>query len=93
MIQQRITQDNPDEHVWLTVECEGRPTISIDIGNGHGRRFMSVRIDGMTHHSMLLDTKELGPRSGDEWKNHRFCPFCGEEILMVSSRPHVCAET
>lgn len=92
MIQETIRQENPDEHVWITVECDGRPTISIDIGNNHGRRFMSVRIDGMSHYSMLLDTAHLPPRSSDDWMEHRFCPFCGEEINFLSSKSHICKD-
>lgn len=88
-----IEQANPDEHVWITVNCEGRPTLSIDIGNAHGRRYMSVRLDGMTHHSMLLDTAHLPSRSSNDWLEHRFCPFCGDKIDFLSSRTHTCADS
>lgn len=86
-IQKHTLKHDVDEHVFIMLECEGRPTISIDIANAHGRRAMSVRVDGMTMHSMLLDVDHLEPK-GKVIK--RFCPICGEEINLVSSKSHKC---
>jgi len=77
VITERILQLGPDEHVFIMIECEDRPTISLDLANLHGRRCLSIRVNGMTIGSSLLDVEEL-PTLTTRLK--RWCPFCGEEI-------------
>ena len=87
MQQFKITQDGPDDHIWQLIECEGRPAINFDVTNSHGRRVLSVRVDGMTVASHLLDVEYLEPK-GDA-KTRRYCPFCGKEIWLLS-KGHEC---
>lgn len=87
-----ITCDGPDDHVWITIRCPGRPTISLDIDNNHGRRLLHTRIDGMGHSGILLDTKELGPAHTEPEILTRYCAYCGEELNLISSKTHRCKE-
>ncbi len=82
-----IQQENPDDHVFIVIDCKGRPPISIDMTNPHGRRGLSVRVDGMGIFRMLVDLKEL-PAKGEAL--FRYCGICGEKIELHSSRPHEC---
>ena len=82
-------QKTPDDHVFVTIECPDRPTISIDVMNQHGRRYLSVRVDGMTISSTLLDVEELPPLSANDLR--RWCTFCGKERnWMSASDNHEC---
>lgn len=85
-----VIESEEDEHIWITIRSSNmdRPTISLDITNDHGRRGLSVRVNGFAVLGMLLDVKELPPSSGKEL--FRFCQFCGEEIQLISSKSHVC---
>lgn len=82
-----IVQDDADEHVFVMIECSGRPPISLDIMNRHGRRGLGVRVDGMGIFDVLLDIRELSPQGH---AMHRFCGMCGEKIQLHSSRSHQC---
>jgi hypothetical protein len=78
-----------DEHLALLIEQEeGRPPINLDVGNSHGRAYLSVRVNGMMVASLLLDVEHLPPVGGNVLT--RFCPFCGEENNFISSKGHVC---
>jgi len=85
----KINQINSDEHIFIWIKCQDRPDISIDIQNIAGRRTMGTRINGMGIVGQLLDLIELEPISKEI---HRFCPICGEEINLVSSKLHECKE-
>ena len=89
MTDAHIKQNTSDEHVFIVVECEGRPTISIDIINYHGRRCLGIRVDGNGILDILLDVKDLEPRGESMF---RFCGMCGEKIQMHSSRSHRCKD-
>lgn len=89
VIQQKI-EAAQDEHVFILIETPGRPSISIDIEDAHGRRSMSVRLNGMGFAGLLVDAVELAPMEENAWL--RFCPYCGEKLNDFSSRPHQCAE-
>lgn len=89
MQEAHLHQSSPDEHVFIVVECPGRPTISIDITNQHGRRSLGVRLDGMGVADMLVDLKEL-PTKGETM--FRYCQMCGNKLQLLSSRPHKCEE-
>lgn len=78
-----------DEHVFITAEFEDRPTVSLDLCVAHGRRYLGVRVNGMTVSSLLLDVEEL-PTMPDQIAFIRFCPYCGEEINIISSKSHHC---
>jgi hypothetical protein len=82
-----IVQDDPDEHVFVIVECPGRPAISIDIMNLHGRRFFGVRVNGISIFNGLLDLEELKPKGESTF---RYCGMCGEKIELTSSWSHNC---
>ena len=82
-----IEQKTPDDHVFIMVECAGRPTISIDIRNPSGRREASIRVDEMGIFNALVDLKELKPKSKHI---ERYCGMCGEKFVMFSSTPHQC---
>lgn len=85
-----IQQASPDQHVFIVIRCPGRPAISLDLMNPHGRRGLSVRVDGMGIFSALVDLKELKPVSGDAI--FRYCGMCGEKLNLFSSRGHTCKE-
>jgi hypothetical protein len=85
-----ITQESVDEHVFVIINCPDRPTVSIDITDHHGRRGLSVRIDGMGVGEFLVDLKELPAIAG---KLFRYCGMCGEKLNLHSSRAHQCALT
>lgn len=85
-----IQQENTDEHVFIVIECPGRPAISIDLTNQHGRRRVGIRIDGMGIFSALCDLKELKPKGEALF---RYCGMCGEKIRLNSSRGHQCSTT
>jgi len=82
-----VVQDTPDDHVFIVIECPGRPAISIDITSPHGRRCLSVRVDGMGIFSALVDLKELRPKGEAMF---RYCGMCGEKLHLHSSRGHKC---
>ena len=88
VITQKI-QAGVDDHVFIVIEREGRPTISIDIMNEHGRGCMGVRLNGTVAFNMLVDTAALPPKGKEI---HRYCPICGEEICLWSSIGHHCKE-
>ena len=70
----KIDQASADQHLFVLIKCSGRPTISIDISGPHGRRGMSVRIDGTPIFYVLLDVKELihGVKyHGEKWEDER----------------------
>lgn len=80
-----------DDHVFIMVECPSRPTISIDIGNWHGRRSLGVRVNGEGMFSGVVDARWLEPDGkGDPI---RYCPECGEKIKLFSSQGHICPES
>lgn len=80
-----------DEHVFIRLDTDDRPTISIDVANRHGRRYLAVRANGMTIASVLCDVEELPPAGH---RIDRFCPYCGHIINLVASVDrHVCPET
>ena len=83
----RVDLQSPDDYVFLLIQAPDRPSVTVDIRNVHSRRTLSVRINGMQIGSMLLDMKELPP-VGDMIE--RFCPYCGKELNLVSSRTHIC---
>lgn len=81
---------NVDDHVFVWVECEGRPAISIDLLNAHGRRCVSVRADGYGLFSGVVDVAWLGTAGSHRPK--RFCSECGAKHDLFSSRPHICID-
>ncbi len=87
---QSIIQTSPDEHVFIHIECPGRPPISLDLMNHHGRRGLGIRVDGMGMANLLVDVKDLPPKGEAIF---RYCCMCGEKIRMHLSRDHQCAET
>lgn len=84
-----IIQDSPDDHVFIVIECPGRPMISIDVKNLAGRRGVGIRVEGMGIFSALVDLKELAPRGEALF---RYCGMCGEKLQLHSSRSHQCAD-
>ena len=85
----RISQDTPDDHVFIVIECPGRPTLSIDITNQHCRRGVGIRVDGMGIFHALVDLKELKPKGEAMF---RYCEMCGEKLQLASSRGHQCKD-
>lgn len=86
LIQQHVDAE-PDDHVFIVIRRTGRPTVSLDLANVHGRGYLSVRVNGMGMGGHLVDVEHLPPAGS---ALHRFCPFCGEEINLVSSKSHRC---
>jgi hypothetical protein len=86
-IPHHITQNSPDDHAFIVIECPGRPAISIDVMNHAGRRGVGIRVDGMGIFHALVDLKELKPKGEALF---RFCGMCGEKIQLHSSRTHKC---
>jgi hypothetical protein len=82
VVQQKI-EAATDEHVFILVETPGRPAISLDISNTHGRRALSVRNEGMSVASFLLDVDANLPPLGK--RIERFCPYCGSPRNIVAS--------
>lgn len=82
-----IKQADADEHVFVVIECPGRPTVSIDLMNHHGRRCIGIRVDGMGLFDALVDLKELKPKGEVLF---RYCGMCGEKIQLHSSSGHHC---
>lgn len=80
------------EHVFilLTHENVDRPVISLDIHETNGDRSLLVRCDGTTVASILID--QLGPTTAGKVPSHRYCPYCGKEIIILSSSVHTCKE-
>lgn len=78
-----------DEHVQFVLDCDDRPTIGFSVGNPNGRRIFHISVDGMGIFSGLLDVEHLGPKSN---RIARFCPYCGEELVLLSSRLHSCEQ-
>jgi hypothetical protein len=87
--QKHVIKQDVDEQIVVILECEGRPTVGMNVGNWHGRRGLQISVDGMGMFSTLLDLKELGPL-GD--RIAKFCPYCGEELVLVSSKTHFCSD-
>lgn len=79
-----------DDHVFIWIECEGRPAISIDLMNSRGRRCLSVRADGHGLFSAVVDVQWLD-NAGSE-RPRRFCAECGAKIDLFSSRGHECPD-
>lgn len=71
-----------DEPLFVLITQRGLPPISLDLLSPHGRRGLSIRVNGMSIASVLIDVKELPPRSKELY---RFCPFCGEGLNMIAS--------
>ncbi|HMD81356.1 MAG TPA: hypothetical protein VKE92_08625, partial [Anaerolineales bacterium] len=71
-----------DEHLHVSIKTPERPHIDLDIHNGHGRRTLSVRANGMCIASLLLDVEELPPQGN---RVARYCPYCGEQRDLLSS--------
>jgi hypothetical protein len=86
----KIVDAAQDEHVYVSIRTPDRPTLSIDISNSHGRRVLSLRVDGMGVAGFLVDVIDLEAMNNDG--EIRWCPFCGEKIEMFSSATHVCSE-
>lgn len=86
----RLNVKEPDDYVFVVIETPEKPTVTLDIHNAHGRRTLSVRINGMSIGGLLLDVEEL---PGVSHRIERFCPYCGEELNIVSARPHKCEES
>ena len=84
----KVQQDTPDDHVFIEIACPDRPAISVDITSPHGRRVISIRVNGMGIFGALLDLKELNPKGGGE--TFRYCPICGGKLILHSSRAHQC---
>lgn len=84
----KIEIDDPDTHVHVWIEQKDKPSISIDLNNAHHRRGMSVRLDGMSVLSFYADLESPKEPTGNRMQ--RFCPFCGVEFELVSSRSHQC---
>ena len=66
MKQAKIVQDTVDEHIFIKIECKGRPTISLDISNDYAVRCLSVRADGNGILNARLDVKALASKCGKE---------------------------
>lgn len=90
IVEVRRIEAEVDGHVFISVTCVDRPHVSLDLRNVHGRRILSVCVDGMGIGSMMVDVAPSDPLSTPLLK--RFCPFCGVEINLVSSSTHVCGE-
>lgn len=89
LIQQRI-EASADDHVFVIIERDEGPVVSLDLTNSHGHGVLSVRSDGMTIGTILTDVA-VTEHVGDSQRLQRFCPYCGEEKNLVSSRDrHVC---
>lgn len=76
-----------DDHVFIWIQRAERPDVSIDLHNSHGRGWLSVRSEGESVGGFVVDTAWLEP-AGE--KLQRFCAYCGDELNLISSRPHVC---
>lgn len=76
-----------DDHVFIIIEREGRPTISLDLMNNHGRASLGIRSDGNGIANVLCDVGSLKPKSG---AMNRFCPMCGIKIDHSQSFDHEC---
>jgi len=74
-----------DDHVFILIEREGRPTTSLDL-TGEG---LSVRSNGYFIGSLFVDV-ERTEMKGDSTILHRFCPLCGERLVLASLRAHQC---
>lgn len=83
LIQQRI-EAGADDHVFIVIERDEGPTISLDLSNPHGHGSLSVRADGMTIASVLTDVT-VAPHVGDSQRLRRFCPYCGQERNLAAS--------
>lgn len=82
----RLTHE-VDENVQVLLDCEDRPSVGFYVGNTHGHRMFHISINGMGIYSGMLDVDHLGPKGE---RIARFCPYCGEELVLVSSRTHFC---
>lgn len=85
-----VVEINEDDHVLLWVKRKGRPDISVDLHEVHGRYALGVRSGGMMLSHLLVDVEPLKPHGGAPVQ--RWCPFCGEEINLASSKTHRCKE-
>lgn len=83
-----VIDADQDEHVYIRIDTEDRPTLSLDVADTHGRRTLSIRVNGMVVSSLLVDVEAMDTMKDGAWK--RFCPYCGEEINFISSKTHVC---
>ena len=84
----KIEVGDPDTHVHIWIEQKDKPSISIDLNNAHHRRGMGVRLDGMSVLNFYADLESPEKPTGNRMQ--RFCPFCGEEFNLVSSKSHSC---
>jgi hypothetical protein len=92
VVTQVVVVPDVNTHVFIHVRNpEERPDISLDLTNLAGRQVMMVRVNGMVVASLLLDVKELPAKGGEVLT--RYCPVCGEEINIGSSKMHQCDET
>ena len=87
---QHVIEAGLDDHVFIMVKRPGRPTVSLDLDNRHGRAGLSVRTDGHGIASIVTDVGWKTPKSGKIFE--RFCPMCGEEIDHLSSAGHQCKD-
>lgn len=81
---------NVDDHVFIWIECEGRPAISIDLMKGRGRRCVGIRADGYSLFGGVVDVQWL--ENAGSHRPRRFCAECGAEMDLLSSRGHVCPD-
>lgn len=87
---QHVIEADVDDHVFIMVKRPGRPTVSLDLANSHGRAGISVRTDGHGIASIMTDVDWKEPKSGDVFA--RFCPMCGEKLNHVLSSGHHCKD-
>lgn len=82
-----------DEHAFIMIERENRPTISIDQSRDG---VLSIRVDGhfMFNMGTFIERMQFDPAKEKDTPRpiHRFCPLCGEEIQMWSSAGHLCKD-
>lgn len=81
-----------DDHIFIMVEREGKPTISLDITNTHGITCLHARVEGNSIASIRCDVEPLPFKVGENWRV-RYCSTCGEEINPVLSSGHTCKDS
>jgi hypothetical protein len=90
-VNQHVIELAEDEHLFIWVKRGDRPDVSLDLSMSRGRGYLSVRSDGMGIGGLLVDVAQMEPGARDR-PLQRYCPFCGDELVLISSKSHVCAE-
>ena len=75
-----------DDHVFIMIEREERPTVSIDV---YRDGQIGVRVNGYGIFNAFLDVERVHGNVMFK-EEHRYCPMCGQELQLFSSRAHQC---